>query len=63
MVVLEVVAVGEACNKYCRRRGRSSISSPDVHDRDCRLERRLPEHIEDAPNVHVVVLEEMTKAS
>lgn len=63
MVVLEVVAVGEACNKYCRRRGRSNISSPHVHDRDCRLERRLLEHIEDASNVHVVVLEEMTKVS
>ena len=60
---MEVVAVVEDCIKDCRRRGRSSISSPDVHDRDCRLERRLPEHVEVVPGVHVVTLEETTKVS
>ena len=63
MAVLEVVAVGEACIRDFRRRGRFSIESPNVLGVDCRLRRRLPEHVEVVPGVHVVTLEETTKVS
>lgn len=61
VVVLEVVAVGEACTKDCRRRERSSISSPDVLVVDCRLGRRLPENKGVSSNVDAVALEKTTK--
>ena len=60
---MEVVAVVEDCIKDCRRRGRSSIGSPNVLGVDCRLRRRLPEHMEVVSTVHVVALEEMTKVN
>lgn len=63
MAVLGVVAVGEACIKDFVRRGRFSIGSPNVLGVDCRLRRRLPEHVEVIPDVHVVTLEEMPKVS
>ena len=55
--------MGEACTKDRRRRGRSSISSPNVLgiDRRRRLGKCLLEHKEVASNLDVVVLEKATK--
>lgn len=63
MVVLEVVAVGEACTKDCRRRGGSSTSSLNVLGMDSGLGRRHPEHMKVASNVHVVALKEVTRVN
>jgi hypothetical protein len=58
---VELVAAGEACSKDCRRRGRSSISLPNVLGMRCRLGMRLLEHKEVASSVAIVVLEKMRK--
>ena len=56
-----MVAVGDAGTGACRRRGRSSSSSPHVLGPDCRLRRRLAEQKEVASDVDGTGLKEMKK--